>query len=142
MMNDRLAKLDPDFQRGRVWSDEQQIKFVETILRGGGTALGINILRFNCVGWQDDYKGPFVIVDGLQRLTSAIRFLKNEIPAFGYYYNEFEGRLPSYAEFIVQINNLKRRKDVLKWYLEINSNGMVHSEEELIRVQKLLENED
>lgn len=28
-------QLDPDFQRAHVWTEEQQIKFVEYALRGG-----------------------------------------------------------------------------------------------------------
>src|ERR1035437_1289942 len=86
---EKMAKCDlnPDFQRGHVWTREQQISYVEFKLSGGP---GADIIYFNCVGWMNDYKGPFVLVDGLQRLTSALAFLHNEIPAYGYYLNDFE----------------------------------------------------
>lgn len=141
--NNGLCKLDlnPDFQRGHVWTEKQQVEYIEFVLQGGVTSTGANILRFNCVGFQDDYVGPFVIVDGLQRLTSALRFLNNEIKAFNHYYNEFEDRLSSDIEFVVIINNLKTRKEVLKWYLEINTGGIIHSDSEIERVKQLLDNE-
>lgn len=40
--------LDPDFQRGHVWSQQQQIKYVEYVLRGGN--LNRHII-FNCPGF-------------------------------------------------------------------------------------------
>jgi len=37
--------MNPDFQRGHVWTEEQQIAYVELKLRGGE---GSNIVYFNC----------------------------------------------------------------------------------------------
>ena len=51
-MNERkLAPLDidPPFQRGHVWTEEQQIKYVEYKLQGG---FGSDELYFNCPGWM------------------------------------------------------------------------------------------
>lgn len=36
------------------------------------------------------------------------------------------------------INDLMNRKDVLKWYIEMNSGGTVHSKDEIDRVTKLM----
>ncbi len=36
-VNEYGLQLNPDFQRGHVWAEEQQIAFVEFILRGGMT---------------------------------------------------------------------------------------------------------
>jgi len=38
--NEKMAPLEmnPDFQRGHVWNDEQRSKYVEYILRGGQSA--------------------------------------------------------------------------------------------------------
>jgi len=37
------------------------------------------------------------------------------------------------------VNNLKTRKEVLQWYIEFNSGGTVHTDAEIQRVKKLLE---
>jgi len=131
--------LDPDFQRGHVWTEEQQIAFVEFKLRGGE---GSNIIYFNCVGWMDSFEGPFVLVDGKQRLNAVLRFLNNEIKVFGYYYKEFEGRISSDCDFIFCVNNLTNYNDVLRWYLEMNSGGTPHTQAELDKVKDLLNKEN
>lgn len=132
-------QLNPDFQRGNVWTKEQQIAFVEFKLRGGSASDNILI---NHKGWGSDYKGDMVLVDGLQRLTAVMAFLNNEIQAFGHYRNEYSDQyyLKSlYFNFVV--NTLQTRKDVLNWYVELNSGGTVHTEAEINRVKQLIQKE-
>lgn len=130
--------LDPDFQRGHVWNETQQRNYVEFILKGGVGCS--NELRFNCPRWNmGDRTGPFVIVDGKQRLEAVRRFLRNDLAVFGHKFEEFTDRLPWEADFIFIINSLNTRKEVLEWYLQINTGGVVHTTEELDRVRKLLE---
>ena len=128
-------ELNPDFQRGHVWTEKQQIGFIEYFLKGGK----INPIYLNHPGWQHDYKGDFVCVDGLQRITAILRFLNNEIKAFDKFYSEFEGRCTH--TFIININNLKTKKEVLQWYIELNSGGTPHTEDEIKKVKKMLEGE-
>jgi uncharacterized protein with ParB-like and HNH nuclease domain len=125
-------ELNPDFQRGHVWTEEQQVRYVEYFLRGGTSA---RIIYFNS---PDIYSGklPFVCVDGLQRLTALLRFLNNELKAFGCYYRDFEGRTDANLVFVV--NDLKTRAEVYQWYIEMNSGGTLHSDEEIERVRALL----
>ncbi|MGV2885919.1 DUF262 domain-containing protein [Paenibacillus taichungensis] len=128
-------EMNPDFQRGHVWTEEQQIRYVEYFLRGGTSA---RIIYFNSPNILMGLL-PFVLVDGLQRLTALLRFLANEIKAFGFYYREFEGRTDLNLIFVV--NDLQTREEVLQWYIEMNSGGTVHSDEEIERVKMLLEEE-
>jgi hypothetical protein len=37
------------------------------------------------------------------------------------------------------INDLKTKAEVLQWYLDFNTGGTVHSDEEITRVRKMLE---
>lgn len=108
-------KLNPDFQRGHIWTEDQQISYVEFLLRGGKSS---RIIYFNKPSWQGseviDGYDDFVCVDGLQRLTAVMRFLKNEIKVFDSYYNEFEDRLPFSIDLVFNVNNLKSKKDVLQ----------------------------
>jgi len=116
----------------------QQISFVEFMLRGGKSA---RVIYFNHPGWMDDWKGNMVCVDGLQRLTACMRFINNEIPVFGHYYKEFEGWMPLDVDLLFNVNNLKTKAEVLVWYIEFNTGGTVHTEEEINKVKMLLENE-
>ena len=126
------------FQRGHVWSEEQQSAYVEYLLRGGKSATTI---YFNFPGWlgnpSTEYN-DFVCVGGLQRVTALLKFLNNELRVFGKLYKEFEGRLSITRHCIsVNINNLQTEKEVLKWYIEMNEGGTPHSKEELNRVREL-----
>jgi len=133
---DLALDLNPDFQRGHVWTDEQRVAWIEYKLAGGP---GADTIYFNCPGWMNDFKGPFEIVDGLQRLTALLMFMNDKIRAYGKYYSEFEGRIPPECDLKFNINNLKTRKEVLTWYIQMNSAGTPHSEEEIDRVKDLLE---
>lgn len=128
-------ELEPDFQRAHVWDDKRRSKYVEFVLRGGESS---RTLLFNCKGWMSSFEGPFQLVDGLQRLTAARMFMAGQLEAFGHTFNEFEGPWPSMLGFVVAVNSLNTRREVLQWYLELNSGGIVHSEEELERVRALL----
>lgn len=130
--------IDPDFQRGHVWIEEQQVRYVEFILRGGASSRDI---YWNCSSWMDKFDTPVELVDGKQRIEAVRRFLRSEIKAFGYYYKEYKDSLPLNASFRFHVNNLKTRADVLQWYLDLNDGGVVHTKEELLKVRKLLKAE-
>ena len=141
-----ILDFDPDFQRVHVWTEAQQIRYVEFILRGGNSGKD---LYFNCVGWQMDYEGPYVLVDGKQRLEAVRKFMRNELPVFnsGFLGNKEPLLLKDFSDkprimdtyFNWHVNNLKTRKEVLQWYLDLNAGGIAHTEQELDKVRKLLE---
>ena len=84
-------QLNPDFQRGHVWTEEQQIKFLEFILQGGktGRTLYFNDPYWHSVRPKTGY-ADFVCVDGLQRITAIQRFMNDEIRVFGLLHSEYE----------------------------------------------------
>ena len=131
-------ELNPDFQRGHVWTDEQRSAYVEWILKGGRSGKDI---YFNCPGWQGlGEAGPIVCVDGLQRLTAVRMFLNDEITIFGGLvrsdFKDSPGLL--IADFIFHVNDLPTRAEVLQWYIDLNSGGTVHKPEEIEKVRNLL----
>lgn len=131
-------QINPDFQRGYVWTKDQQIKYIEYLLRGGQSA---RTIYFNHPGWMKCRKDEFVCVDGLQRLIAVMKFMNNEISVFGIYLEDFEDKLPRNIDLLFNINNLKTRKEVLQWYLDFNSGGTVHTEDEINKVKRLIEEE-
>lgn len=125
--------LNPLFQRGHVWTEAQQISYIEFILREGKSGKDI---YFNCPDW-DAGEGDMFLVDGKQRLTAVLAFLDNEIKVFGHYLKEFEDNLSIMTGFNFHINSLDD-KEVLEWYISLNS-GVAHTEEELNRVRDMIE---
>lgn len=129
-------QLNPDFQRAHVWTEEQQIAYIEYFLRGGKSG---RELYFNHPGWMGSFRGDFVLVDGKQRIEAFRRFFNNEIKVFGHYHEEFGDKIRTVSHtFIVHINDLKTREEVLTWYIEMNSGGTVHTKDEIEKVRALL----
>lgn len=135
-------QLNPDFQRGHVWTKKQQIAFIEFLLRGGKSS---KVIYFNCPNWLGNRSrgqyNDFVVVDGLQRLTAVLAFINDEIPAFGIYHKDYEGKVPLGIDLIFNVNNLETKVEVLQWYIEINSGGTPHTNKEIEKVKTLLEEE-
>lgn len=136
-----ILNLEPDFQRAHVWTDAQRVAYVEYVLLGGEAS---PTLIFNCVGWGRDYRGPYVIVDGKQRLESVRRFMRDEFRIFAGRQGRPEGwlaseiQIPSLVGFKWQVHNLATQEDVLKLYLALNRGGTPHSDSEIARVEDML----
>lgn len=136
-------QLNPDFQRGHVWTVAQQTAYVEFLLRGGTSGLD---LYLNCPSWHGHVEpgayDEFVVVDGLQRFTAIAAFLDGDIPAFGSLYPEFEDE-PDLVRnsILVHVNDLRSRAEVLQWYVEMNAGGTPHSDAEIARVRRMLDEE-
>jgi uncharacterized protein with ParB-like and HNH nuclease domain len=140
--------VNPDFQRGYVWTDEQKVRFMEYMLRGGQSGMDI---YFNCPGWNggEDAYVPgteklrdFVLVDGKQRLNAAMGFLLGEFRVFGSFFGEYTDN-PRIVQgrFKFHINDLKTRAEVLQWYLDLNTGGTVHTDDEIEKVKAMLTKE-
>ena len=133
--------LNPDFQRGHVWTEEQQTAYIEYLLMGGMSGRTIYLNAKDAESPSPENQ-DYVCVDGLQRITAIRGFYHDEIPAFGHRYSQFEGPL-NLTKFTMRIvvNDLQTREEVLQWYLELNTTGVPHSKEELDRVKALLNRE-
>lgn len=130
--------LNPDFQRGHVWNDEQRAAFIEFALSGGPVD---RVIRFACEGWQTDVIGPMVIVDGKQRLESVRRFMSDRLRVRGKLFSEWTGRLRfHHASFRIEVADTNR-VNTLRWYLAINAGGTPHTDNEIERVRRLLATE-
>jgi len=139
--------LVPDFQRGHVWTQEQQERWIEAVLRGAISSAGLTI-QFNAPDWNQiessvdsDLQKCVVCIDGLQRLTAIRRFVAGEIRAFDRTADQFDGT--SYDirryRFKVAVHNFQTRADLLQYYLDINTGGTPHSDEEIERVRAMLD---
>lgn len=137
-------EMNPDFQRGHIWTEQQQTSFIEIVLMGG--AKNARVIYLNNPNWMrhsDRVYKDFVCVDGLQRYTAIKRFINDEIKAFGYFFTEFEDHqhMRMRHDLRINVNDLPTRKDVLEWYLQANDGGTPHTQEEINRVKTLLNQE-
>lgn len=135
-------QLDPDFQRGHVWNEKQQIAFIEFFLRGGKTG---RVIYLNYPSWhrqrlENEYN-DFVIVDGKQRYEAWRRFIGNEIKAFGSYYREYTDNIHMINTMKLNVNDLKTKVEVLQWYCDFNAGGVVHTDAEIAKVKNLIRKE-
>lgn len=143
---------NPDFQRGWVWTRDQQIAFVESYIRGGIGDTGRTI-TLSCPDFQrdqvadSDLKG-FVIIDGLQRITAVRQFMKDEFTVFNNvvecgvnkdFFNESRFNLKSQQGLRFNVMNFQYKSELLDYYLAINAGGTVHTKEELNRVREMRE---
>lgn len=137
--------LDPEFQRGRVWTEAQQVAFVESLVRGAIPKGGI-IIQFNAPHWDNHgYKGDLPrelqIVDGLQRLTALQRAADGELALFGMPPDWLErtrfGPKRRRTSVVIAVHAFQSKVELLDYYLSINSGGTPHSPEELARVASL-----
>jgi len=138
---DMLVDLQPDFQRNYVWTQGQQVAYIEAMFSGSMSGREI---YFNCPQWGSFGIGDdtIVCVDGQQRIGSVFAFLEDKIPLFGRLRSEYEGNMPmNRAYFNLWVNNLKTKKEVYEWYLHLNAGGTVHTKEELDKVRALIEKE-
>ncbi|OAH21594.1 hypothetical protein AX289_16825 [Methylorubrum populi] len=79
------AFILPPFQRPAVWTQEQQIRFVESIWYGLPLPAYIyNLTRHPSTGSHTDYW----LIDGQQRWTAVLDYVEDKFPVLGYLYSE------------------------------------------------------
>lgn len=131
--------LSPDYQRGHVWSEQQSSLYVEYVLKGGksGMELHFNCSNFNSAGANP---GKMELVDGKQRLKATRDFLAGKLKVFGLYIHEFEDKLHETTSpaFLIHVNDLPTKTEVMRWYIDMNAGGTVHAKAEISRVKAMI----
>lgn len=150
-------ELRPDFQRGLVWIQEQRVQYIETLVSG---AMGMHgrLITFNCASYNNtpeydtDIPG-MICLDGMQRLAAIRDFIARKFkvyPALDLehgegvdwdYFNDTRYSMERVGNGLVfQILNMVHKKEVLRYYLMLNSGGTAHSPEEIQRITDMLQN--
>ena len=136
-------ELCPDFQRGHVWTHEQQVAYVESFLRGAADAT----IEFNnpsmgtlLLDPGDLHPYSMVCVDGLQRLTALREYMAGRVKVFGGLSAEdlkgtsFDANRYTWT---LKCFDFPTRAQLLQHYLDLNAGGTPHSAEEIARVRQL-----
>lgn len=153
------VELNPDFQRGHVWTKKQQIAYLESLFQRK-LSKQARTISFNQCGYEDDsdsqllnevstdiYK-KFICIDGLQRLTACLSFISGDLKLY-------DNQL-SYSDLVKSKEHLKftnnansvlrfefydfnNKKDLMQFYVDFNNAGTPHSKEEIDRVKSLID---
>ena len=130
--NGKGILVDPDYQRKKVWKNPKNKALIETILHHGGQKIPVITLR-------ELPKGKFEIVDGKQRILSAIvPFCNDEFRLNGVYEDKLSGRKFSDIEkehpklhtaFMgqtvpVQIAKNMNEEEARIYFIQINTSGV------------------
>jgi len=141
--------IDPDFQRGHVWTDHLRTAFIEHLLRGGmhGRTIVWNSPNYDAPrsDFPSDLEPVLVLVDGKQRFTAITRFLENEVPVFGgHLFSDFdEGSrremtsMTGQLRMFMSVHALQHRRELLDLYLQMNEGAVAHDPAEIARVKAL-----
>lgn len=100
-------ELVPDFQRGHVWTQRQQVHYIENCLRGVVPASSL-LIQFNCPEFSDDGSDSDLpdglqCVDGLQRYTAVTEFVQGRIKPFGLTVQEYVGTQFSAKRMFIKV---------------------------------------
>ena len=84
MYADNELSFNPCYQRGLVWSNEQKELFIKALLKGVVRLTPTYV--FN--GFSSDTK-LYEVLDGKQRLTTLLEFVRNKFTVDGIYYKDW-----------------------------------------------------
>lgn len=134
------VNLDPEYQRGYVWQEDQQSKFVGALIENPSS---IPVFWFN---WVNNHESS-ELVDGKQRINACLRWLNNEIEAkcpcgVNVWYKDLdEVSLRGLNISVLMKWNFVDldEQEVMKFYLRLNCGGTVHTDEELEKVRKMID---
>jgi hypothetical protein len=116
----------PPWQREFVWTQQQSIKFMESVWKG----MPLGTYTFNRLYGSefDNY-----LIDGQQRLQTISKYLDDEFPVFGFFYSETTEldrrrfRNIVFASYICETDDEAYLKD---YYNLMNFGGTAHKENE------------
>lgn len=140
------VELNPEFQRGHVWTLEQQITFIEDFV-AGKLPEHIKRVLFNSI-YDDEntadeqVRGKMLCIDGLQRLTACLDFINGKFNIYNgrvNYQHLLETGVIHRAKYLLSFDfyEIKSYKELLQLYIDLNSRGTVHSADEIERVQQM-----
>lgn len=100
-------ELRPDFQRNEVWSKAAQIMLIDTIIKG------IPIPKVYIKSIIQDGNTYRIVIDGQQRLTAILKFVKNELALKNPYMGEYQDK--TFSELPPEMQNR-----ILRYKIDIN----------------------
>lgn len=126
----------PDYQRDFVWDEKDKEALIDSVFNN----IDIGKFVFIDKGYCNDLL--YEILDGKQRLSALKDFYENKFTYKGLYFNELSKKEQDYFEsYYVSVAEVSdsSREQILKYFLMLNRQGRIMSQEQLKKVEKMLE---
>lgn len=125
----------PSFQRTHVWTQDQQIKFIESVWKG----VPLGSFMFHRMDWHTSETHNQVVpakfsgwlIDGQQRLTALEAYWNDEFPVFGGLWSEISRRdKREFSGFKFSHNEVvfETEEEIKELYLLMAFGGTAHTE--------------
>lgn len=125
-----LGTVVPDFQRSKVWTEDQNRALIRSIWRG--IPIGTYSLNFS-ISQKTPPDLTNILIDGQQRLNALRGYWENEFDFNGYFWGDLEDnhqRKFISRPFPQQRTDSTDRQEVLDYYNAMNFGGVAHDEQE------------
>jgi hypothetical protein len=131
--------MNPDYQRGHVWDDNDKVRLIDSIMNG------CDIGKFVFIHLPYKEGGPFYeVLDGKQRITAIIEFYESRFQYKGKYFHELsrldQGEFLRVSVSYAEVRN-PTREAKLRFFLSVNTTGRPVEESHIKHVKELLEQE-
>ncbi len=135
--------FEPEYQRDYVWETEDKINLIDSIFNNVDIGK-FAFIRYNTKQWSELGYG-YEILDGKQRIRAILDFYEDRFKYQGKYFSDLSRRdqwhFENYAISSAEASNLTR-KQILRYFIKLNTGGKIMSKEQIDKVRKLLEKED
>lgn len=128
----------PDYQRGYVWTPEDEYRFLESVFSGRN--LGAFVIL------NKKYPEPYEVFDGKQRLNAFNKLTSGQISYKGYFWHQMSGLDRYQAEdrsvlITILEGDQFSHTELLQMFMELNYSGVPQTQDHLSHVRELLEKE-
>jgi hypothetical protein len=132
-------EMDADYQRGNVWTLEDNIALIHSIFNN----VDIGKFVFIELKWKEHpLNYLYEVLDGKQRINAIMEFYENKFAYNGLFFNQLSKKeqyhLTEYHINIASISNITKEQK-LRYFLMLNTSGKVMDKEHLKKVENMLE---
>ena len=131
----------PEYQRGLVWSDEQKVNLIKSIMTG--VPIGTFVFARQAYDRQTLKKLPtrtYYLLDGQQRLNAIQGFIDDEFAVDGYFFKNLpyldKMTFINFHNFGSMILNEPTPEQELDFYFTLNFGGTAHAKADLEKIMK------
>ena len=135
--------FDPEYQRGLVWTKEQKQAFIKALMIGKAEIQPIFIRN------PKKREGGLEVLDGKQRLTAILEYVRGEFEVEGFYYKDLNSsdiRIFNYTSMVyteikyydnkVGLTTMPTEQKI-ELFLQVNGYGQHVSDEHLEKIKNM-----